>query len=128
MSTLPYDSVSLIAAWEAINPCQPLPTETHGILLNYFKRVELTGERMLAPADRQGDFFASPPSRFVRQPRANKRPPSGPAGTSAISNSDDGPSCMPQDEKNVSEHSDSQRVCLVGIDFVVTSLVDDEIK
>ena len=84
--TLPHNRESLLAAWDAIGPSQPLPNETHEILLAYFKHAGLHGEqtdRVLATLEQQPDQFYAPPARFVRQPRAIKKAPSGPAGAKA---------------------------------------------
>ena len=78
------DRESLLAAWKAIGPCQPLPQEVEGILLTYFKHAELHGEktiRMPALELERTNQPPSPPTRFTRQPRANKRAPHGPPGS-----------------------------------------------
>ena len=38
--SVPTDRQSLLAAWEAIGPCQPLPKEAEGVLLAYFNHFE----------------------------------------------------------------------------------------
>ena len=80
--SVPTDRQSLLAAWEAIGPCQPLPKDAEGILLAYFKHVETVeshGKHMHALAEQNFFDIAAPPSRFVRQPRrAKNTPPSGP--------------------------------------------------
>ncbi len=78
---LPVDRESLLAAWDAIVPSQPLPDEVHGILLAYVRHAELQGDHTvgwIALPVQQTDQL-SPPSRFVRQPRANTKTPPGPA-------------------------------------------------
>jgi hypothetical protein len=80
---MPNNSESIVpAAWEAISPYHPLSTETQGILLAYFKRVELHGENTVhmiaSDQEQRPDEFSSPPTRFIRQPR--KKPPQGPTG------------------------------------------------
>ena len=79
--SLPVDRESLLAAWDAICPSQPLPDEVHGVLLAYFRHANLQGDHTvgwLAPPAQQIDQL-SPPSRFVRQPRGSTKAPLGPA-------------------------------------------------
>jgi hypothetical protein len=102
-----HDHKSLLAAWEAIGPSQPLPNEVQGILLTYFRHAELHGEqtvRMLAPPvqalEQQPEQFAFTPTRFLRLPRANKRaPPLGPTEAETCTSCEGTSPCMPQDEK-----------------------------
>jgi hypothetical protein len=83
--SLPSDQESLLAAWNAIGPSQPFPHEVEGILLSYFKHVEMHGEntrRMLAPA--QTETNLAPPTRFDQQLHTNKKAPLGPAGATML--------------------------------------------
>ena len=86
--TLPHDRETLLAAWEEIGSSQPLPTETHEILLGYFRHAALCGDhtgRMFAPAEYRIDQSLPPPTRFVRQPRSNGMAPCGPDEAQASS-------------------------------------------
>ncbi len=100
---MPKDRESLLAAWEAINPSQKLPYEVQGLLIAYFRHAELHGEctvRMFAPSEQQSEQFTSSPSRFVRQPRANKKkaPPQS-AETATCSNSEEVSTCKRKQEQ-----------------------------
>jgi hypothetical protein len=72
----PHDRESLLAAWESIGSSNPFPAELQDLCLAYFKNLhqpccseinsDLTPEKEL------------PPTRYVRQQRAEKRARSGP--------------------------------------------------
>ncbi len=80
--SLPTDRDSLLAAWKAIGPCEPFPQEAEGIILAYFKHVQLHGEKSRSLfAVEHSEKFSAPPTRFVRQSRANKKAPLGPTAT-----------------------------------------------
>ncbi len=76
----PHDRESLLAAWEAIGPSQPLPNEIQGWCLAYFKNLQQHGhhESSIVLTPQIDEEFTLPPTRYVRQPRANKRYPTGP--------------------------------------------------
>jgi hypothetical protein len=77
MST-PHDRESLLAAWEAIGPSNPLPAELQDLCLAYFKNshqhccseinIDLITEKE----------FLLPPTRYGRQQGADKRARTGP--------------------------------------------------
>ncbi len=78
------DRESLLAAWKAIGPCQPLPQELEGILLTYFEHAQLHGEMTISMPGLElehTDQPPPPPTRFIRQPRANRKAPLGPPGS-----------------------------------------------
>ena len=114
--SMPNDTDSLIAAWEAIGPSEPLHTEVQGLLLAYFKHVELHGEhsvRIDTPGQQQLEQNSSPPSRFVRQPRANIKAPTGPAEVSLCSKFQEKWLSDPQKEDSSSNSMSVPR----GVDF-----------
>ncbi len=101
---MPSDRESLLAAWEAIGPSQPLCIEAQDLLLAYFQHVESHGEetaRMNVSAAQTMDHPLPPPARFVRLQRTSKKPPSGPALAKSLQSCEAKPELM--FEKN--EHS-----------------------
>ncbi len=76
----PHDRESLLAAWEAIGPSQPFPDELQGLCLAYFKSSKQhdNSETNGVMTPTEDEEFHSPPTRYVRQLRANKRAPPGP--------------------------------------------------
>jgi hypothetical protein len=93
--SMPTDRESLLASWKAIGPSQPFPHEAQEILLAYFKHARLHGEQIL-PAPQEQIIDSSPPTRFVRQPRANKKLPSGPVEVANCSSFEETLSCTSQ--------------------------------
>jgi hypothetical protein len=79
----PHDLESLLAAWEAIGPSQPFPTELQGLCLSYFKSRHHDHDEqtcnILAPLHYESDDFMSPPTRYKRQSSSIKVAPPGPA-------------------------------------------------
>ena len=79
---MPFDSESLLSAWEAMGPSNPFPCGLQDVCLAYFKN----GQEQLDPSETDCVLtpceaeFLPPPTRFVRKPRADRRaPPPGPA-------------------------------------------------
>jgi hypothetical protein len=127
--SLPTDRDSLLAAWEAICPCQPLPHEVEGILLASFKLTEFPYEntiRMLATE--HSDSVSPPPSRFTRQPRAKKTAPLGPTGSTTCLSSEAKSSCMPSNVHPNALKSNLMEVsyCCYGVELIAKGPRDDE--
>ena len=76
--TTPHDRESLLAAWEAIGPSNPFPTELQGICLAYFKNSQQHGNSGTETMPTPDDELFSPPTRYVRHPRASRKAPAGP--------------------------------------------------
>ena len=130
-SAMFHDRESLLASWEAIGPSQPLSNEVQGFLLAYFRHAELDGDhtvRMLAPPEQRPDQFASPPTRFLRLPRANKRaPPLGPAEAGTCTNCEETSPSMPQNEHpSPAEKSNGIDACCCGIDLIADGPRDEK--
>jgi hypothetical protein len=91
----PSDHEFLLAAWNAIGPSQPFPHEVEGMLLSYFKHVEMHGESTRSMlATEQPEMNSAPPTRFVRQVRTNKKASLEPAGASPCPLSEKESTCM----------------------------------
>jgi hypothetical protein len=85
---MPHDRESLLAAWEAIGSSHPFPDELQGVCLAYLNNLQLHGRNesniVLTPSEEE---FSSPPTRYIRQPRAIKRYPTGPVRADGTSGS-----------------------------------------